>query len=175
MLARAQRLEYGGVLRIHREHLHSLFLCERHDDVSRAYQCLLVGYGYIVPCLHSGYGRPYAYHPHHGSHHYVCLRHRCCLYEPIHAREHPAVRVLQPVSQILRCLFVIQDRCLRAELSHLSFHEIRVMACSQCSHRESVSVSPHYVKGLCPYGARGPQYHQSFHHIRQISSKVCIL
>ena len=142
-----EALENGAVLTVDRQDGDSLFGRQRHDDMPRGDQGLLVGQGDLFAALDRGDGRPDAHHAHDRGDEIFAVVHGGCLQEALHAREDLDVQVPDPVPEVGGRIGVVEDCPAGVELPDLGLHQIHAASGAEGGDLQ-VSLLPDDVKGL---------------------------
>ena len=158
-----QALINGGMLRIHRNDLCPVLLRLRHDQLSGADQCFLVGKPDPFAFPDCRKRRLQTYHPHCGGNYTVRLRQGRCRNQPRLTEGNLRGQTGNAFRQGFRRLPGRHDRKCRTEPPALLGHPFHTGSGSQGSHTDLGQVREH-IQSLPPDGAGGAEDTNTFYH-----------
>ena len=142
-----QALENRRVLAVHRKDLHTAFLCQRHNNVSRRYQCLFVCQCNVFSCLHRRNRRADADHADDRCHKDFALRHRGKLDHAVHAAADFYRKILHSVTEFCRFHLIADCRKLRMKFPDLLLEQCNIASGADADHLK-IAVGTHDIEGL---------------------------
>ncbi len=135
------------MLAVHRKDLHTAFLCQRHDDMTRRYQRLFICQRNVFSCFHRRNRRADADHADDRCHEDFTLRHRGKLDHAVHAAADFHIEVLYSVTELCRFRLIADRSKLRMKFPDLLFEQCDIASGADADNLK-IAVGTHHIKSL---------------------------
>ena len=158
-----QTLEDSGMFAVNGQYSYIIFLCHRHNDMSRRHKGLFISKGDVLSCPDRLHHRTQPDHSHHGRHYHLHPGQGTDPDKSVHAEQNLTVRKGDSASQFLRIPLISHNDIGWPELPDQFRHLLDIFTCRQRHNFKILRITAYHIQRLGTNGAGSSKYRDSFH------------